>query len=312
MRTLLAAALMVSLALAGCASDSGPQETQAIQGKVDEEEFVLEVGKGAISGLLVDDRFRPIELTDDPQTEFQTSGFILLQELGLRSQTDANGQFTFVDIEPGTYTIRVTADGHEAIPQKIRVEEGVFNEIDLLARRIVSEGNFIVTEEYSFFAPCAASVIATTVIFGCFDASGDNYRPGPQLNYSALDASYMVIEYLTDSEGNYNLQVRGSSVFCNIYTEGSRYGSAVFKVSEDEVYDEQCANPWPNDRNFEAIAFYAGDVANPLEGSGAPVGSGKNGVGAATSTAAKVIVSVFIGEPDIDLANYRLLDESSS
>ncbi len=100
LRVLLMCALTASVALAGCASSDGGDD-QVLDGGVSDDTFTLKAGRGAISGLLVDDRFRPIELTDNPTTEFQRSGFVLLQELGLKARTDSNGEFSFVDLEPG-------------------------------------------------------------------------------------------------------------------------------------------------------------------------------------------------------------------
>ena len=185
--------VMVAVALAGCAGESEPEPVEV----VDTENFVHKEGKGAIAGLLVDDRFRPIQLTSDPETEFQTDGFILLQETGSQVQTTENGEFSFLDLDPGTYTIRVTADGHEAIPAKVTVVEGAFAELSVIARRVSSVGSTIITEEYSAFSPCFINFVAFSYTADCTgDQSGETFRAGiTGRNLSAFeDLTWVVAE----------------------------------------------------------------------------------------------------------------------
>jgi hypothetical protein len=165
-----------SVALAGCAGDS-PDTAPVDPSEIDPEQ--LQAGKGAIAGLLIDDRFRPIQLIDSPTTEFQARGFVLLQETGQESRTTANGEFAFIDLEPGTYTLRVSATGHEAVPSKVVVREGEFAEASIVARRTSSQGSTIVTEEYSAFSPCFINFVALSTTADCtLDQSGETFRAG--------------------------------------------------------------------------------------------------------------------------------------
>ncbi len=196
----LVAAVMVTVGLAGCTSDGGDV---APVDNVNPDDYELAAGTGAIAGLLLDDRFRPVQLTDDPKTEFQARGFILVQETGAQIQTTENGEFTVVDLEPGTYTLRLTADGYEAAPQQVAVEEAVFNEVSFQARRISSEGDIIITQEHAAFASCFTNFVMLSVTLDCTgDRSGDTDRAAWYPNLEEFNSSlhYVVLEVLFDRD----------------------------------------------------------------------------------------------------------------
>lgn len=331
LRNLTVALLMVAVALAGCtggADDDGSD--QGRDSSADGDSVELEAGKGAISGLLVDDRFRPIDLTDDPQTEFQTSGFILLQELGLQAQTNENGEFSFIDLDPGTYTLRIQADGHEGSPRQTTVEEGLFAEETITARRISNEGTIVLTEEYSGFTPCAASWPTPTdptgtagvpgaIVFGCNDSSGESYRPGPQgLDYTEYqnDTTYMVVELMVEKAGNYFLVVRhddgstgGGDQYGADTTDGGRYAKVIMEVGG--IYDEGMnANPLDLSNDLAALNFYMGDVEETDQDD--PNGGSFGNTGVDLATKSQFMISIFLGEPEVDLESYQLLSEESS
>lgn len=144
--------LFVVPALSGC---SGGDEPLAAE--------TLSATQGGIQGLLVDDRFRPLELTDSPQTEFQFRGFVLVQETGARLRTDANGQFRVLGLAPGTYTLRPSIEGHEGSPVATRVGAGVFTDATVVVRRVESVG-----EDF-------ALIYDTTVLMVCMSQTGNVY-----------------------------------------------------------------------------------------------------------------------------------------
>lgn len=194
---------MVAVALAGCASEGGnePDETEV----VDPDSFELEQGKGAISGILVDDRFRPIDLQPegDVENEFQAAGFILIQETGQQVRTNENGEFSVVDLDPGFYTLRVSAEGFETIPERAQVEEGLFNEVQLLGRRVASTDDVIITQEHAAFASCFTNFVILSVTLDCTaDQSDDTDRAAwyPDLSEFNDSLDYIVVEALFDNE----------------------------------------------------------------------------------------------------------------
>lgn len=297
-----AVTILVAVALAGCADDGG-------DGGGDGGELAPD--RGAISGLLVDDRFRPIHLTDDPQTEFQATGFVLLQETGEQVQTTENGEFTFTDLDPGRYTLRVQASGHEAVPTGVNVNAGEFAEASVVARRVSSEGSIILTQEHAIFIDCwyINPVFRHTEV-NCFvDLSRDSKRGALRGNYTAVDdITFMVAEFLMNQPGDYDVDVgygKGEAVeevWARGQVRGGDYGKLVMptdeaRLEENELYDGH----FDNDREFIAVLWPVGGIM------GQDVSTDPVRLGAGVATKAQVLVSLFIGEPEADVTAYCVL-----
>lgn len=314
MRVLIALLFTVT-GLAGCADGAdGPVEPT----QIDKDDFAFAAGTGAIAGLLVDDRFRPIDLTDDPETDFQAEGFVLLQETGDQVQTTENGEFNFLELEPGTYTLRVTASGHEAVPQKVQVNEGVFSEANLVARRIATAGERVEVTEFNFFIPCSA--YATT---DCtFDRSGDSSR-----NVFTMDMtqeaeqglSYMHFDAKMNQPGMYCLEVRRGPGAGGAGDDDAKsfadwcippdhdYVQGILQV--DANYMEDGKDPFDPTKPFDVLIFYFGNneatcftevyhLYNPE--------AGQRCLGVALGVKAKVFATAFFDEPAVDLESYCL------
>lgn len=313
------ALMMVAVAFAGCAGDSD-DETQGSVGGVD----TTTEGKGAINGLLIDDRYRPLELTDDALSEYQFNGFLLLTETGTQVQTNADGEFSFTNLEPGDYTLRANVDQHEGTPQRVTVKAGEITDAEVIVRRISSESSFVLTEEYSLFIPCAVGVIINALTFGCLDSSGDSYRTGPAgLNYTKhADATYMVAEAMMTKDALFSLVVRGADGrFADADSEGGNYMKAI--MENGAIYDQAMnTDPWVPGEDLEAVVFFSGTNENPVEAAcptletldnatGLPVACVAD-LGPAVGHKGRLMLSVFIGEPEVDLETYRLLTEEAS
>lgn len=245
----LVAGIMMAVVLAGCASESGADEPAEV---VDPDSFELETGKGAIDGLLVDDRFRPIDLqpAGAVQNEFQTAGFILVQETGQQVQTNENGEFSVIDLEPGTYTLRLSADGIEAAPERVTVQEGLFNEAQIIGRRTAGTEDVIITQEHAAFVSCFSNFVAYSFALECTnDQSGDTDRADWIVDNSEFNGTleYVVIEVLFDNPAPpstaYDYVARQGPVSTDfssgfIPDNGDRYGKMhlpVGRVSPDPV-----------------------------------------------------------------------------
>ena len=298
LKGLLACGLMASLVLAGC-NDSGDEpstENQTLG--------PLESGKGAISGLLINDVFRPVP-----------GGLVLIQDLGLTATSDASGQFTFLDLEPGSYLLRVQADGHEAAPQTVQVREGEYAEAELMARRVFSEGGRIVTTEYSVFIPCSIDYVANGNVIDCtFDQSGDSFRAAFTTNYTGYaNATYLVTEMKANHDYRYEVQLRTSdtcseskyfavSQFEGDYTKLIMPVGGISEQSAELSYGPN--EEWLNDCDLDTILFTDSQFREELQQAGAPVCCG---LGAQFGIKAKFVQSLFIGEPEVDLATYGVL-----
>ncbi len=291
------AALFVALSLAGCADAPEPVA------EVDSIPLELEVGKGAIAGLLVDDRFRPLE-----------GGRVLLQELALTLETDANGQFTFVDLEPQSYTLRVTLAGHEAAPVRVQVEEGLFAEASLVARRIANLDGVIITEELAAFVSCNANAPVIAVYCGAAvmpDLSGDTQRWQLDVDYQQHgDAvSYWVIEMRTDKEAEKNGAVKlivrdGGNYFVNdVITEGNYLWTSM-KRNETSTNDVEDRNhPWLNDMGYLVQVWAQGLFKEETHNFPAGVITyDSRGVGIQLGLKATLLSSLFLYEPTTEVS----------
>lgn len=323
MRLILCAGMLVAVALAGCADSSEPD---APPEAVDPDEFQIEAGKGAIAGLLVDDRFRPIDLEDDPQSEFQTQGFVLLQETGEQVQTTADGEFTFVDLEPGTYTLRVTAAGFEATPEVVKVDEGVFNDASIMARRIASDDGLVISEEYAAFIPCQESIVIQTSNYcslAFFDASGDTSRDSFVTNYTDYNATGLVVEFLSNKEasrdGALKLVMRNQTndscyVANHAITSGDYLRVWLRNGELAEEFDIEVRNcVWTNEQAQSVEVWAQGlfkEEGKPVTDAicTVPICAGETadnrGLGLQAGVAVKILVTAFVGEPEEGLENY--------
>lgn len=296
MKTWILALLTVSVAFAGCAGDNGADENGVVEGKIsdDDKDGALAVGKGAIEGLLVDDAFRPLELTENPQSQYQFDGFIFIQELALEVKTNENGEFTILDIEPGTYRMRPQVDGHDGKTQRVTVTEGEFTEVQIIVQRKVSDSGTVITDEFAGFTPCAVPFL----VFNCLDASGDSYRPGPEnIDYTSFaNVTYMVIEMRTNEEGAYMFQARNSAetrVYGSASTGGGNYAKAILYNDELVTDPIEGATPWTNNENMEIILFIEDESVH-------------------LATRSQFMVSLFIEEPELDLNQYAVIADDQA
>jgi hypothetical protein len=320
---LVLASMMIAVGLAGC-TDGGADATEGA-GTNDPGSFQLQSGMGAIAGLLVDDRFRPIHLVENPTGEFQTTGFVLLQETGEQARTNENGEFTFVNLEPGTYTLRVTAAGHEAIPQRVTIADGVFNELSVIARRTASQGSTVITEEYTAFVPCQVSAVAATA--QCIvippDQSGDTNRQGFWTDYRELDVSFVVIEMLSNREAGSNgaLKVVARNGTNDAYVtndaivEGN-YMKVWLQNGERSPHDIENRNAiWTNEDRQQVQIWAQGQFKQETQAVfsdgtctvGLYCSAESRGIGAQSGLVVRFVISIFLGPPEADIEAYCLL-----
>lgn len=291
------AIMMSAVMLAGCA-DEGSDDVQVED--VDPDTFQLAAGKGALQGLVLDDRFRPI-----------ADAFVLLQPAGITTDANGDGEFTFVDLEPGKYTIRVQAEGHEAVPQTVTVVEGVFEEVQVVARRVLSAGGTILTQEFSVFIPCGVNFVAGGTNADCTaDLSGDSERSSFSADYSEYGANvtYMVTEMLASQQGFYEVRVRPPGVSGgndNYAVNEVKEGDYLKMVNQRGVVNEvdQITGtnaPWENDGSFNTILFVDGALKGETPANCC-------GIGPYFGVKAQFVQSVFIGEPEVALDTYCAL-----
>lgn len=305
MRTVMVTACMVLVGLAGCAeSPEVPLE----------EEEALASGLGIIRGLLVDDRFRPIQLIDDAVTEFQAEGFIIVQETGDQLQTTENGEFESTPLAPGDYTLRFTIEGHEATPQGVRVRAGEATETTVVARRVASGADLLVQREFSVFIPCMFAVVVTPIgACALMDLSGDTTQYVFRMNITDYkDAHFMINELLLNKDagslrdGTYMMQMEGpdpeggatSYNFVTKFIEEGRYDKTIVEkgVADPEIQQDPLLThgTWEDEMDWVGWRFWGqGLLRKDLNDAGVPV---PYGVGPQVAMRAKVLTTFLFTE----------------
>jgi hypothetical protein len=304
MKAAAAACMLVATVLAGCAA-SEETVTSETTGRP-----TLSAGKGAIAGLLIDDIYRPIP-----------DALVLLQGTGLTATTDASGQFTLLDIQPGSYILVASATGHDAAPVNVDIVAGQYAEVEVSARRIFSQGGHVITTQYSIFTACATSAVLISVVYSCL-LDSDSYRPGLQrLNFNeSKELTYLVAEVKVNQADNYLFVLRhddGSSFGGEQYGAGrinnTDYGRVI--LQRDSTYDNSTSRnvKWTNSKPMAALLFYLGQGGQELQDASCTAGQCGNYYGAGQRFALKgnIILSAFIGEPTVDIATYCVLSDCS-
>lgn len=321
---LVAALLCCATVLAGCGTKT--EGNVACPSEPDcHGDLLPEAGKGAIAGLLIDDRYRPI-----------AEAVVLLLPPGLTTTSDSSGQFSFSDILPGAYIVQVQVEGHEAAPKNVDVLDGQFTELEVEARRIFSDDGHIVTTQYSVFIPCAFDYVVNGLIVGCIpDESGDTWRPGFTADTRKMgkNITYLVSEAKMNQVGDYDFQIRednGESAGGERYAVGRIIDGDYIKivnergVANTEQNEQNNNKPWNNTKRYATLVFMSGenrdelndvsqttcnkDVDDLNRGAGSPVRTCNwRGIGAKFGIKAKFVQSLFIGEPTVDVKAYRTL-----
>lgn len=316
----LAALLAAAAALSGCATDTSGNVV------VDPTERPqVAADRGAILGLLIDDRYRPI-----------AGATLLLKPSGLTAVSDATGAFRFLDIAPAVYIVQAQSEGHEAAPKNVDVVPGVYTDVEVQARRIFSDDGSIVTAQYSVFIPCAIDYVVNGYIIGCVpDSSGDTWRPGFTSDTRKLgrNATYLVSEAKMNQVGDYDFQVRednGESAGGDRYAVGRIVdGDYIRMVNQRGVTNtidnfQENNKPWNNTKRYATLVFLSGENRDEMEelsgttctpavddlnrGAGSPVRTCNwRGVGAKFGIKAKFVQSIFIGPPTVPIDTYRTL-----
>jgi hypothetical protein len=304
MRGALGAAVAAALLLAGC-GEPAATTPPATSGPPP-----LEEGKGAITGLLINDVYRPIP-----------GALVLLQQLGLTASTDAAGQFHIADLEPGAYLLKVQAEGHAAAPRTVEVKAGEYTEVEWLADRLANEGSRIVTSQYSVFIDCSfeAVVVAGTGAGCTLDQSGDSTRTGFDTDLSGFaNVTYVVTEVKFNKPGDYGIVLGlmdGANVYYEYYAEGDIFGADYLKIVNQPGVANEAQNAGGRNVPFDLNQTYTTSVfphgagyqaiheATEVEG----VSGGAFGAGVALGVEAQFVQSIFIGPPEQPIESYRTM-----
>jgi hypothetical protein len=309
------ATLVLLTVLAGCSS-SGGGGTTVVGDKPD-----LKSGKGGILGLLVDDVYRPI-----PNVQ------VLLLPPGLLTTTDSRGQFSFVNLDPGTFTLKLDAPKHEAAPRAVDVAADQFTEIEFNARRIVSDNGRVITTFYSVFVPCSVSIVEETDGLDCtFDQSHETDRSAFESDYSPYgkNVTYLVTEMKSSQKasptsGAYKVVVRDAAnggqdpYYTSGFVTDTDYLKLTMHIGNVSADDAEPGRNqmWTNDRKLQTAFFPQGGFKSETQlvldtqCTVSKLCFESRGLGPQVGVKATFIQSAFIGEPLDPIEDYHTMGPS--
>jgi hypothetical protein len=225
------------------------------------------------------------------------------------------------------------------------VREGEFAEASIVARRTSSQGSTIVTEEYSAFSPCFINFVALSYTADCtLDQSGETFRAGiTGRNVSNLaDVTWIV------AETQFNQVPAGGAAYDVVIRRelGYDYAAAVLfgerytklhlvanEVTPDPEVPGAPFEPWfVHNGTFDMLMFGRGYLAEEIRTTYEPVynalqdlpcqdipGLGicineipmRRGLGGTLGNKAQMLVSIFLGEPEVDPLVYCVICDPS-
>ena len=145
----------VAVTLAGCSS--GKTGGEATLGP-DFSDLDLEAtsSTGIIRGVIVDQAIRPL-----------ANASVTLTPGGHATTSTADGRFGFDGLEPGTYFLLATRQGHEEAQASTDVVAGVLDPpiVRILLTVIPSQQPYVEAFSYDAFITCGAAIVLTSV--GC-------------------------------------------------------------------------------------------------------------------------------------------------
>lgn len=309
----VAALAALAAALAGCAGGAdGAADAGGALGADGRPE--LAAGLGAIAGLLVDDRYRPLHLTDEPKGEYDVPGSILVVETGGQVATAADGTFTVVDLAPGTYTLKPSVERHEGAPRKVDVAAGQYAEVDLVVRRILDPGkDVVVIQDDTLLITCSIQVLDGHFTVGrtCHgDVSGEEGTGWVDYNYTEFGSvAAVVVEARVDQPRDFEIWltkktnlVDGAALYGKVYGYDATSIRVAARNGTEEVgrfggvpLDTMDLRVWAN------VNGPGTQEADQL--TGLPVGADFTFV-----VEVRIVVSAFLDPPDdATLASYAVL-----
>lgn len=309
-----AAVLIVTLSvaafLAGCGAKTEPP-TAATGTCTD----CLSNGKGAITGVVIDDRYRPVP-----------DALVVLTPSGLTAKSDAEGQFQFGPLEPGSYVVLAQAKDHEAAPKNADVKAGEYTELEVQARRTFNQNGLIITTQFSIFIDCSEEAVvianegATEGVSCMMDQSGDSARGSFDSQLSPADANlttYMVTEAISNQKGSYSLVVGTLDAQGNVNKEyadatciDGTYARVQMQPKKADTRPGEQENgataKWPAADKFTTIIFPRSNTYQQVHDQ-----TGLWGAGVVLGFKAKIVQTVFLGPPGLDIGSYAVLKPAS-
>ena len=184
-----------------------------------------ELPPSSISGTVVDDFGNPI-----PNTEITLTG---TDDLGnpvtLVTTTDANGDYSFTDLRPGTYTVTETQPTGYADGGEVAGSEGGTVTDDVIADIVLAPGTDSIDNDFDeVTGSLAGSVFEDPNNDGQFDA-GETGIAGVEVTLTGTDdlGNPVLLTTTTDADGNYLFENLISGTYTVTETQPAGYADGM-------------------------------------------------------------------------------------
>lgn len=144
---LLAAAALVAVALAGCASGAGPSDDDGSD--VDGPGGVAGADTGNIVGVVVDDSIRPL-----------AGALVGIPDLSVETTSGEDGAFELTGLAPGTYSLAAQKLGYESAAKRVDVRAGEVTETSIELAAVAIVDPFVDIQTWTGYIECQVGTVA--------------------------------------------------------------------------------------------------------------------------------------------------------
>lgn len=152
------ALLTFSMAFAGCTGDDAPLEA-ADTGSGDAAPAEVTYATGGIEGQILDDEARPV-----------VAAMAELVKTGNTTKTDAAGRYSFSNLGPGSYELRITRSGFESAGRTVDVVAGDVVQANLILTPLafdVPYSDMMLFEGHIVVGSALLDLVTTGTGYGC-------------------------------------------------------------------------------------------------------------------------------------------------
>lgn len=206
--------VMVSVTLAGCAGDADPSGIRSTDDAAGPAEVTHTTG--GIEGQVLDDEARPV-----------VAAVVELVKTGNTTKTDAQGRYSFSNLDPGTFELRITRGGYEGEGRTVQVVAGQVAQANVILTLLafdVPYSELQLFEGHIMVGSALVDLVTTGTGYGCEVCRfWFNATPGIEMIVLEVDAE-LTADVPTD-DNDFFFELVGE-------TKGGRYLADYWQIGD--------------------------------------------------------------------------------